>query len=89
MYIRTETGSVYHYDTTKSTLARLEYTHGLRRDGEALKVEFVPRFLEIGERAMFTLEGLGEEPYTMRMLSVIQNITLDLERVHDEPVSSN
>ncbi len=89
MYIRTETGSVYHYDTVNNTLARMENTHEMRRDGDALKVEFAPHSLEIGQRAMFTLEGLGDEPYTMRLLSVIQNITLDLERVYDEPANSN
>lgn len=89
MYIRTETGSVYHYDTSKCTLARLESTHGLRRDGEALKVLFVPRWLEIGERATFCLEPLGEGDTTIRTLSIIQNITLNLEDVYGEPANRN
>lgn len=89
MYIRTETGSVYHYDTEKSTLARLESTHELRRDGDALKVLTVPRWLEIGERATFFLEPLGDGDTTIRTLSVIQNITLDLEDVYGEPANSN
>lgn len=84
MYIRTETGSIYHYDTEAMTLARLESTHELRRDGEALKVIGVVHEIEVGRRVMFVLEGLGSLPLTERYISVIQQISDTYEGVLGE-----
>lgn len=88
MYIRTETGSIYHFDREAETLTRMESTHKMLRDGEPIKVLGLFHRLEVGVRPMFLLEGVGFLPMTERQLSEIQQISDTYEGVLDEGPNS-
>lgn len=82
MEFRTESGSTYEVKDDMSMLRRVQFTHDMRRDGEWLRIMQIINPIEVGSKAFFLVEPLGEGAMTtMRLTSLVTSITP--ERVQD------
>jgi hypothetical protein len=73
MEFQTETGSTYEVED--DMIRRVEHTHDMRRDGEWLRILKIIYPIEVGSRAYFLLEPLGEGAITtLRLTSLVTDI---------------
>lgn len=69
--VTTETGSVYEFNDTLTSVRRLEVggeSDALRRDGDWLDLQIAPH-ITVGQSMVLALEPLGEGDVTVRATS--------------------